>query len=318
MTSLKLSDVQSAYERIKPYVVNTPVIENQEINDELGCRVFFKCENLQHIGAFKARGAMNNALQLSKEQLDSGLLTYSSGNHAQAVAWAAKVLGTKATICMPTDAPSVKVAGVKRLGATIVFAGTTSDERKAKAHSIQKQTKATIIEPFDHPHTIAGQGTATLELLEELKHRNVKLDSLFVPVGGGGLMAGARLAAGNTDIRLIGVEPVGCDSFHQSLSQDKPVAVQPAQTVGDGLKPVTIGQSNFDVCRDKGIETIQVNDDEMLSAMTELLNKAKLVVEPSGAASFAALKKRPPQMGHVVGLILSGGNVDPKRIAANL
>ena len=312
------TDVLEAYERIRDHVVKTPVIENQQINDELEARVFFKCENLQHIGAFKARGAINNALQLTKEELSKGLLTYSSGNHAQAVAWAAKQLKSKATICMPTDAPSVKVAGVKRLGATIVFAGTTSDERKAKALEIKEQTKATLIEPFNHPWTIAGQGTATLEFLNQLKEKNVELDSLIVPVGGGGLVAGACLVTKNTGVRMVGVEPFGCDSMHQSIKENTPVSVLPAKTVGDGLKPVSVGNINFNVCKERIDQTIQVNDDEMLAAMVDILTKANTSVEPSGAAAFAALKKMPRAKGECIGLLLSGGNVDPLLISEAL
>ena len=307
-------DVEAAARRIEGLVRRTPCLRLDEL--EQGAPLWAKCENLQHIGAFKARGAMNAASQLSDEERERGLVTYSSGNHAQAVALAAKRFGVPATIAMPEDAPRVKVASVRALGATIHFAGTTSPERKAVAESIVEDTGGTMIEPFDHPHTICGQGTATLEFLQQLDQRGAEIDTLVIPVGGGGLLAGACLAAEGRGLRIVTVEPEGCDSMHQSLTAGQLRSVTPGPTLADGLKPTTVGQLNFEIAHAHQPESVTVTDSELSLALVTLLSRCRLLVEPSGAAPLAAVmagKLGDPAKG--VGILLSGGNVAPELVA---
>ncbi len=313
---VRRSDVEAAATRLRGRIVRTPVIRNDVLDEIAGTELWVKAENLQHIGAFKARGALNNALQLTTEELARGLITYSSGNHAQAVALAANQLGASATIAMPIDAPTVKVDVVRRLGATVVPIGTTSLERKAKALEIANETGGIIIEPFDHPHTIAGQATATLEFERQLMEQGVEpLDALIVPCGGGGILAGACVIADRATA-VYGVEPFGCDSLGQSLRAGHIVAVEPGPTLADGLKPTRIGALNFKTIATRISESFVVSDDELGRAMIELLLRAKLLVEPSGAAALAiALGRKLPGTPKRVGVMLTGGNVAPSTIA---
>ena len=306
-------DVLAAAARLAGQVVRTPVVRCPALDELAGAELWLKAENLQTVGAFKARGALNSLALLDPAVRARGVITYSSGNHAQAVAMAARRHQVSADIFMPVDAPRIKVVAVERMGARVTLVGTTSPERHQAALARQRETGAAIIEPFDHPHTIAGQGTATLELFEDAAAAGVTLDALVVPVGGGGLIAGACLAA-PPDVRIVGVEPIGCDSMGQSIARGTIVPVDPGPTLADGLKPTRVGELTFAIARARlaGCET--VSDAEIAPAVAHLALLAKLVVEPSGAAGVAlALRRAVP--GARIGIILSGGNIAPDRLA---
>jgi threo-3-hydroxy-L-aspartate ammonia-lyase len=316
---MSIDDVRAAAERIANRVWRTPVVRCPALDALAGCELWLKAENLQRIGAFKARGAMHAVGRLDPDTRARGILTYSSGNHAQAVALAAREYGVSATIAMPTDAPAIKVAAVRELGADIVFAGTTSQDRKAAALRIQAETGAPIIEPFDAPDIVAGAGTATLELLDEVRERTNggSLDLLLVPVGGGGLIAGACLVAAARGVTVHSVEPHGCDALARSLEQGERLAVEPGPTLADGLKPVRVGALNFAIAREHVRAAHRVDDEAIGRAMVRLLVRAKLLVEPSGAAALAAaLSGELEGSPRRVGVLLSGGNVDPARVAS--
>jgi threo-3-hydroxy-L-aspartate ammonia-lyase len=314
---MSIDDVRAAAERIAGRVWRTPVLRCPALDEMAGCELWLKAENLQRIGAFKARGAMHAVGRLDPDTRARGIITYSSGNHAQAVALAAREHQTSATIAMPTDAPAIKVNAVRELGARIVLAGTTSQERKSAASQLQVETGGTIVEPFDAPDIIAGAGTATLELVEEVRARTGEtLDAVVVPVGGGGLIAGACLVCAAQDIAVHSVEPEGCDALARSLEQDDRVVVTPGPTLADGLKPVQIGALNFAIARAHVRTSHRVDDVQIGQAMVRLLVRAKLLVEPSGAAALAvALRGRLPGAPKRVGVLLSGGNVDPLLVA---
>lgn len=329
------TDVRAAAERIAARVVHTPTLRVPRLDALAAAPVelFLKAENIQHIGAFKARGAMHAigklvAAHAGAEQAEAlrarGVITFSSGNHAQAVALAARSYGLPATIAMPIDAPAVKVAVVEELGATIVKAGTTSDDRREVAYDLAAQSGAVIIQPFDHPDIVCGQGTATLELLADTD--GVPLDALLVPVGGGGVLAGACLAADDAadGPALFSVEPVGCDAMARSLAAGERVAVEPGPTLADGLKPVRVGALNFEIARRRVRGSLTVDDAELGRALVSLLVRAKILVEPSGAAGVAAALREAPRLRETlaiedrplrVGVMLTGGNVDPALVA---
>ena len=310
---MSLDDVQAAADRIAGRVWRTPVLRCPALDEVAGANLWLKAENLQRIGAFKARGAMHAVGRLPEDVRARGVITFSSGNHAQAVALAAQAFGIEATIAMPTDAPKIKVAAVEGLGAKIVFAGTTSDERREAALKIQTERGGAIIQPFDHEDIIAGAGTATLELVEEVVARTdgAGLDALVVPVGGGGLIAGACLVAMARGIAVYSAEPPGCDALAQSVAAGKRVPVQPGPTLADGLKPVMIGELNFAIAQRVVDKCFLVDDDELGHALVKLLVRAKVLVEPSGAAALAVALRGLPGSPRNIGVILSGGNVDP-------
>lgn len=309
----------SAQQRLRGKVYVTPVLRNYELDEECGSQLWLKAENMQRVGAFKARGAYNAISQLPADKLSMGITTYSSGNHAQAVAWAARGFRLKATIFMPTNAPAIKLAAVKAMGAEVVSVGTTSLERKEAAEKFSQETGATIIEPFDHPHTIVGQATASLELQQEVAARTngAVLDQLFVPVGGGGLIAGACLAFEGSPTEIIAVEPEGCSSMKASLEAGQVVPMEPGPTLADGLKPTRVGELNFAIAKDRLTEAITVTDTEIGEALVKLLLATKTLVEPSGAAALAGALRH-AERGKRVGIILSGGNVDPATLASLL
>ncbi|HUS68316.1 MAG TPA: threonine/serine dehydratase [Kofleriaceae bacterium] len=309
------ADVLAAAERLRGQVVRTPVVRCAALDRAAGVELWLKAESLQTIGAFKARGALNALAQLPAEVRARGVITYSSGNHAQAVAMAALRHGVTAEIFMPVDAPRIKADAVRAMGARIIPVGTTSLERHEAALARQRETGAAIIEPFDHPHTIAGQGTATLELLEDAVAAGVILDALVVPVGGGGLIAGACLAAEGSGLAIHGVEPAGCDSMGQSLARGEVTAIGPGPTIADGLKPTRVGQMPFAIARTRLAGCHTVDDAELGAAVAALAIQAKLVVEPSGAAGVALALRGLPGSPRRVGVILSGGNIAPERLA---
>ena len=314
--------VLAAARRLAGQVRRAPVVRSPALDAMAGAELWLKAESLQHIGAFKARGALHAVGRLSAEERGRGIITYSSGNHAQAVALAARRHGITARIAMPEDAPGIKVDAVRALGADIVFAGKTSLERRQAALAMQAETGAVIIEPFDHPDIIAGQGTATLELLEQVaEETGGPLDALLVPVGGGGLIAGACLACQGTGTRVYSVEPVGCDAMARSLARGERVAVEPGPTIADGLKPTQVGVLNLAIAREHVAGSHTVADEDIGRALVALAIHAKLVVEPSGAAALAAALGRLLPLQHEagrrprVGVILSGGNLAPTLLA---
>lgn len=315
-SDLGLAHVRAAAARLRGEVVRTPTLRVPALDAIAGCELWLKAENLQSIGAFKARGALHAVGRLDREALARPIITFSSGNHAQAVALAARRHGAKAIITMPTDAPAVKVAGVRALGAEVVFAGTTSSERRTAALEIAAKTGGVIVPPFDDPHIIAGAGTATWELLEDVvANTGAPLDAVLVPVGGGGLIAGACLACIDTSTAVYSVEPVGCDAMARSLEAGERVEVEPAATLADGLKPVSVGVLNFAIAKQYVRGSYRVDDDELARAMVALLLHGKLLVEPSGAAALAAaLRGDVPGKPRRVGVLLSGGNVEPSLV----
>lgn len=259
--------------------------------------------------------------RLDPDERRRGIITYSSGNHAQAVALAALRYGVGATIAMPEDAPKVKVEAVQAMGAEVVFAGLTSDDRKKVAHDIQARTGGVIIPPFDHPHIIAGAGTATLELVDQVAEATGggRLDAVLVPVGGGGLIAGACLVAAELGIPVYAVEPASCDAMAQSIEAGERVAVQPGPTLADGLKPVMVGELNFAIAKDNLAGCFRVDDAAMGRTLASLAIYAKVVVEPSGAAAASvALDRGLPGAPKRIGALLSGGNLGIDRLATIL
>ncbi len=301
--------IQQAHERIKPYVKNTPVLTNDVINELVGAEVFFKCENLQHIGAFKARGAMNAALSLSKEELAKGVATHSSGNHAQALSRAAKMLGIDAHIVMPRTAPEIKKKGVRYFGGRIYECEPTLEARETTLASVIKETRATEIHPFNNKAIITGQATAAVEFFE-----TTTLDYLLVPVGGGGMLSGTALAAHyfSPNTIVIAGEPEGADDAYRSMQSGKIEEVLP-NSIADGLL-TKLGDKTFPIIRDYVKKVITVSDQEIGEAMRLLWEELKLIVEPSAAVPVAAvLKNKTEFTGKKVGIILSGGNVDLAR-----
>ncbi|MBK6923626.1 MAG: threonine/serine dehydratase [Deltaproteobacteria bacterium] len=317
---LQREHVREAATRLHGRIVHTPVVRVPALDERSGRSLFFKAENLQRIGAFKARGAMHAAMRIDPARRARGLVTYSSGNHAQAVAWAAREFGVPAAIAMPTDAPPVKLAAVRRLGAEVVLAGTTSTARYEAALAIAERTGGVIVPPFDDPDIIAGQGTATLELLEQCEREHgVQLDALVVPVGGGGLLAGACVVCRGTTTKVWSVEPKGCDAMAASIEAGARVRVEPAATLADGLKPVQVGELNFAIAQRELAGCLRVVDEQLADALVALLVHGKLLVEPSGAAGLAAvLSGALPASCRNVGVILSGGNVEPTLVASLL
>ncbi len=303
--------IEQAHERIKSYVHQTPVLTSQSIDDEAGCQVFFKCENFQKVGAFKARGAMNAALSLSQEQLSKGLATHSSGNHAQALARAAKILGVKSYIVMPRTAPDIKKRGVKGYGGEIFECEPTLQAREATLAEVIKKTGATEIHPFNNYEVIAGQATAAKELFEKEKD----LDVIMAPVGGGGLLSGTALAAKyfSPKTKVIAGEPAGSDDAYRSMQSGKIEQAQ-SQTVADGLL-TTLGDKTFPIIRELVSEVITVSDEQIIAAMRMVWERMKIIIEPSCAVPLAALLKEKKRFkGKRVGIILSGGNVDLDKV----
>lgn len=308
------SDIHAAAERIRPLARKTPVMTSSGFNREAGARAFFKCENLQRGGAFKIRGASNLILSLPKEALARGVVAYSSGNHAQATAIAAQHVGAQATIVMPEDAPRSKMEATRSYGARVVTYNRFTESREAIAAAILKEGGATLVPPFDHPMIMAGQGTAALELLQETGD----LDALIAPVGGGGLLSGCATIAKamNPEIRVFGVEPEGANDTALSFAAGERKTVAHPETIADGLRAPRPGELTFPILRNLVESVVLVSDDEIRTAVKFLLLRLKILVEPSGAASVAAVlfHKLPPGI-RSVGVIISGGNVDFEELA---
>jgi threonine dehydratase len=311
--AIQADDVRAAAQRIRPLARKTPVFTSAGFDAEAGTRVFFKCENLQRGGAFKIRGAANLVLSLTESELARGVVAYSSGNHAQATAIAARHVGVAATIVMPDDAPRSKREATRAQGARIVTYNRFTDSREAIAQAILKESRATLVPPFDHPMIMAGQGTAALELLEETG----PLEALITPVGGGGLLAGCATIAKalNPATRVFGAEPEGANDTFLSMQAGVRVSVHP-ETIADGLRAPKPGELTFPVLQRLVERVVTVTEDEIRSALKFLLLRLKILVEPSGAVPAAAVlfRKLPPEI-RSVGVVLSGGNVDFEDLA---
>jgi threonine dehydratase len=307
--AIRAEDVRAAAERIRPLARKTPVFTSAEFDGEAGTSVFFKCENLQRGGAFKIRGAANLILSLSAKDLERGVVAYSSGNHAQAVAIAARHVGARATIVMPEDAPRSKMESTRAYGANVVTYDRATANREEIAAGILKESGATLVPPFDHPMIMAGQGTAALELFEETG----PLDALITPVGGGGLLSGCATIAKdlNPAIRVFGAEPEGANDTYLSMKAGERVAVPHPNTIADGLRSPKPGELTFPVLQRFVEKVILVSDDELRATVKLLLLRLKILAEPSGAAAAAAVlfRKLPPEI-RSVGVVISGGNVD--------
>ena len=315
---MTLADVRSAAVRLEGIVHRTPVVTSRTLDERCGAHVYVKCENLQRAGAFKVRGAYNLLSQLSPAQRRRGVVAFSSGNHAQGVALAARLLQMPATIVMPSDAPAVKVAATRGYGAEIVFYERSRANREALAREIARQRGATIVPPFDDARIIAGAGTAALELLEDAS----PLDAIVTPLGGGGLLSGTAIAAHAFDpsMAIYGVEPQHGDDFVQSLARGERVTIAVPVTIADGLQTTSPGELTFAIAREHARAAVTVTDDELRAAMRFAFERMKLVIEPSGAAALAALLygRIPDVAGRRVGAIVSGGNVDAARYASLL
>ncbi|MFI1760672.1 threo-3-hydroxy-L-aspartate ammonia-lyase [Streptomyces sp. NPDC020800] len=309
-----LQDVREAAERIEGVAHRTPVLRSRTLDDLVGAEVHIKCENLQRVGAFKFRGAYNAVSRLSAEQLAKGVAAYSSGNHAQAVALAARELGTTAVIVMPEDTPRSKLEATAGYGAEIVTYDRYTGDRVAIGEALAADRGLALVPPYEHSHIIAGQGTAALELIEE----SGELDALVVPVGGGGLIAGSAVAAKGLlpDIRVIGVEPEAGDDTKRSLESGHRVAVPVPRTIADGQAAGIPGELTFSLNKHLLDGISLVSDEQIRDAMRFAFERLKTVVEPSGASALAALlAHRVDRLPRRVGVILSGGNVSAERFA---
>ena len=312
--AIGLADVQAAAERLRGVANRTPVVTSRTVDSLIGAQVFFKCENLQRGGAFKFRGAFNRLVALSDEQRAKGVVAFSSGNHAQGVALAARELGIRATVVMPTDAPPLKLAATQAYGADVVRYDRLSQDREAIARRLADERGLTLVPPYDHPLIMAGQGTAALELIEDVAN----LDWLLVPVGGGGLLSGCTVAATSLvpDIKVVGVETETSNDWVLSLEAGQPVRIAPPDTIADGMRTQQPGALTFPIVQRLAHGVTTVSDEEVKDAMRFLLLRMKLLVEPTGAVPVALLLSgRLDLRGQRVGVILSGGNADPGLVA---
>lgn len=302
---ISYDDVVAAAERIAGHAHRTPVLHSRLIDDQVGATVLFKCENLQRMGAFKFRGAYNALAQFSPAQRRAGVVAFSSGNHAQAIALSAQLLGIPATIVMPLDAPEAKSAATKAYGAEVITYDRYTEDREQVCHKVAADRGLTLIPPFDHPHIVAGQGTAAKELFEEVG----ELDALFVPLGGGGLLAGTALSTRALSPRchLYGVEPAAGDDVRRSLRAGERVKIDTPRTIADGAQTQQVGELTFEIIRRNVNGVITATDNELVAAMRDLATYLKLVVEPTGALGFAGLRTA-SRTGRI-GVIISGGNV---------
>jgi threonine dehydratase len=306
--------VLQAAQRLQGLAHRTPVMTSRTADALTGARLFFKCENLQRAGAFKFRGASNAIAALSPQAKAAGVLAFSSGNHAQAMAYAASLMGVRATLLMPQDAPRMKIDATRAYGAEVVLFDRYAQDREVLARDLARQRGLTLIPPYDHPEVIAGQGTAALELFDEVG----PLDALLVCLGGGGLSAGCALAAAlrSPDCAVWGVEPEAGNDGQRSLAEGHIVHIDVPRTIADGAQTQHLGELTFGILRERAAGVVTVSDDQLRQAMRFLAARMKLVVEPTGAlAAAAALERVLPLEGQRVGVILSGGNIDLPRLA---
>lgn len=317
MTDLRIptyADVIAAAKRIEGRAHRTPVLTSRTFDALTGAQVFFKCENFQRGGAFKFRGAMNAIMALSDAERARGVVAYSSGNHAQALAYAARLTDTPATIIMPQDAPELKVRATRGYGAKVIFYDRYTQDREALGRAVAEERGAALIPPYDHPDVIAGQGTATMELLQETG----PLDALYVCLGGGGLLAGAALAASELapGCKVIGVEPEAGNDGQQSMAKGEIVTIPVPHSIADGAVVTHVGAHNFPIMQRKVSAVTTVSDDQLVEMMTFFAERMKIVVEPTGCLAAAGMRQDASDLaGKRVGVILSGGNVDLERFA---
>ncbi len=309
--SISKESIQEAHERIKPFIHQTPVLTSATLNNFSGAELFFKCENFQKIGAFKIRGGMNASLSLPKDQLQNGLATHSSGNHAQAIAYAARELKTKAFIVMPENSPQVKVDAVRGYGAEITFCENNQQAREATLQSIVEKTGAAFIHPYNDERVITGQATCAKELLEKIPG----LDTIVAPVGGGGLLSGTSLSAHYfSSAKVYAAEPEGAADAVLSFRSGKIETAPFVKTIADGLL-TKLGDKTFPIIQQYVTDILTVNDTEIIAAMKLVYERMKIVIEPSSAVTLAAvLKNKDVFAGKKVGIIFSGGNVDLKKL----
>lgn len=305
-------DVVAAAGRIAGHAHRTPVLTSRTINRELGAELFFKCENFQRMGAFKFRGAFNALSCLDGQQRKAGVVAYSSGNHAQAVALAGRMLGVPATIVMPEDAPAAKIAATKEYGGTVVLYDRYREDREAIGRRIAEEQGLALIPPYDHPDVIAGQGTAAQELFDEVG----PLDQLFVPLGGGGLLSGSLLAARalSPHCRVTGVEPEAGNDGQRSLESGAIVSIETPQTIADGAQTQHLGAYTFAIIQREVDRIVTASDTHLVSCLRFFFERMKMVVEPTGCLGFAAARDAGAAIrGRRVGIMVSGGNIDPER-----
>jgi threonine dehydratase len=303
-----LSDIQAAHARIRSLIHYTPVLTSQLLNEHFGCKLFFKCENFQKVGAFKFRGATNAVLSLSSDERNRGVVTHSSGNHAAALALAARINGAKAYVVMPENAPIVKKNAVTGYGAEITFCKPTQQAREQATRMIIEKTGATLVHPFDNFNVICGQGTAALELMNEKDD----LEIVIAPVGGGGLMSGISTCVKslNREIQVIGAEPVNANDAYNSFTSGKLVASVNPVTVADGLL-TSLSELTFSIIRSNVDAIFTAREESIIDCMLMVWERMKIVIEPSSATVLAIIKENPGVFkGKRIGLIISGGNVD--------
>jgi threonine dehydratase len=310
--SISLQDVLQAAERIKPYIHRTPVMTNESLNQKVDAQVFMKCENLQKVGAFKFRGASNAVWSLTDEEAARGVVTHSSGNHAQALALAAKMRGIPAYIVMPSNAPQVKKNAVAGYGGQITFCEPTLEARESTMEGIRLRTGASVVHPYNDERVIAGQGTAALDLLEEIPD----LDVIIAPVGGGGLLSGTSIAATETNkgIRVIAAEPEMADDAFRSMQAGKIIPSLNPKTIADGLL-TSLGSLTYPIIKERVEQVVTVSEAGIVESMKFIWERTKIVIEPSAATVIAVLwEKKIDLRGLKVGVILSGGNVDLEKL----
>jgi threonine dehydratase len=318
MTMLQLptyDDVVQAAERIAGAAHRTPVLTSRTVNEEFGAEVFFKCENMQRMGAFKFRGGYNALAKFSPEQRRAGVVAFSSGNHAQAIALSARLLEMPATIIMPEDAPAAKVAATRGYGATVVTYDRYTEDREQIGRALAERDGLTLIPPYDHADVIAGQGTAAKELFDEVG----PLDAFFVCLGGGGLLSGSALAtrALSPGCLLYGVEPEAGNDGQQSFRTGQIVHIDTPRTIADGAQTQHLGQLTFPIIQRDVDDILTVSDDELVACMRFFAERMKIVVEPTGCLGFAAARKMKDSLrGKRIGVLVSGGNIDLARFAS--
>jgi len=308
-------DVAAAADRIAGAAHRTPVLTSRTADDEAGAQLFFKCENFQRMGAFKFRGAYNALSLFDAAQRKAGVVAFSSGNHAQAIALAARLIGMPATIVMPHDAPAAKVAATRGYGGEVVVYDRYREDREAIGRRLAEERGLTLIPPYDHPHVIAGQGTAAMELIEQAG----PLDALFVCMGGGGLLSGSALAARAMapGCKVYGVEPEAGNDGQQSFRSGRIVRIDVPKTIADGAQTQSLGKITFEIIRRDVDDVLTASDAELVECMRFFAERMKMIVEPTGCLSFAAARRMKSELkGQRIGILVSGGNVDMARFAA--
>ncbi|HFI1943977.1 TPA: threo-3-hydroxy-L-aspartate ammonia-lyase [Yersinia enterocolitica] len=307
-------DIVQAHQRITGVALKTPVLTSSTANEQTGAQLFFKCENFQHMGAFKFRGAYNALVKLSSQQQAKGVIAFSSGNHAQAIALSARKLGIRAVIVMPKDSPAVKIAATRGYGGEVVLYDRYLEDREAISNKLAQEQGLTLIPPYDYPDVMAGQGTAAKELFEEVG----ELDVLLVPLGGGGLLSGCATVAKALypNCQVIGVEPAAGNDGQQSFRSGKIVKIETPVTIADGAQTPALGHYTFPVIQERVDNILTATDDQLISAMKFFTSRMKIVVEPTGCLGAAvAFGDQLDLRGKRVGVIISGGNVDLARLA---